>query len=151
MTRIEAMLRLYEPLLARRVALRNALADEQENLRRFQADQASDNADGAFDSGRKEISSQLAELAARELNQVERAMTRLKQGTYGICEVCQERISLARLKAVPYSTTCINCQRKIETSPGWESRRSGRDWPISCQAEPALEEQRDKLSEMWIG
>jgi DnaK suppressor protein len=142
MARPDALLRLHESLLVRRAALRHAVAGELENLRRFRTDQTGDSADAAFDSGSEEISTQLAELEARELNQIERALTRLKQGTYGVCEVCQGKIPVARLNALPYSTTCINCQRERESSPGQEDRRGG-DWERIYDAAPALEEQRD--------
>src|SRR5262249_15365672 len=105
MARPEALLRLFESLLAGRTALRNALTHELENLRGFRTYGAGDSADGAFDSGSEEISTQLAELAARELNQIERALTRLLQGMYSSCEGCQQKISVARLKAVPCSLT----------------------------------------------
>jgi RNA polymerase-binding transcription factor len=143
MARRDALLRLHKSLMARRAALGHALAGEVENMRRFRPDQAGDSADAAFDAGSEEISTQLAELEARELNQIERALTRLKQGTYGSCEVCQRKIPVTRLNALPYSTTCINCQREMEGYPGWESRRGGRGWETIDDAEPARAEQRD--------
>jgi DnaK suppressor protein len=141
--RPDALLRLHKSLLARGAALRSALAGEVEHLRRFRTDQTGDSASAAFDSGSEEMSGQLAELEARELNQIERALTRLKQGTYGTCEVCQARIPVARLNALPYSTTCVSCQRAMEGSPGQEGRRGGGGWERIYDAEPALEEQRD--------
>jgi DnaK suppressor protein len=143
MVRRDALLRLYKALQARRAALRNALAGELENLRRCQADQPGDSADGAVDSDSEEISTQLAEMKARELHQIERTLARLKQGKYGICELCQAKIAVARLKAVPYSTTCINCQREMESSPGWERRHGSQDCAKTYFAEDAMEEQRD--------
>ena len=143
MARRDALLRLYNSLLARAATLRNALAGELENVSRSGADQTGDSADEAFDSGSEELSAQLAELEVRELKQVERALMRLQRGTYGICEVCQEKIPVARLNALPYSTTCINCQREMESYSGWEGRRGDGDWEKACDAEPALEEQRD--------
>ena len=66
--------------------------------------------DAAFDSGSDEVSSQLAELEARELAQIERAVARLKQGNFGVCEGCQKKIAIARLNALPgvglASATC---------------------------------------------
>jgi DnaK suppressor protein len=129
--------------VARSAALRDALAGEVENLRRIRTDQTGDSADGAFDSGSEEISTQLAELEARELNQIDRALTRLTQGKYGICEVCQEKIPVARLNALPYSTTCINCQRKMDGYPGCAGRRYGGDWEKIDNADPAPEDQRE--------
>ena len=143
MARRDALLRLHKSLQARCAALRQSLADEVENLRRFRSDQAGDSADAAFSSGSEEISSQLAGLEARELSQIERALARLKQGTYGVCDTCQGKIPVARLNALPYTTTCIDCQRQLDGFPGLEGRRGGGDWENVYGAEPALEEQRE--------
>jgi len=48
----------------------------------------------------------LAKLAA-QLNTVEKALEKIKNGTYGKCDVCNEEIPAARLKANPASLTCI--------------------------------------------
>jgi DnaK suppressor protein len=143
MARRDALLRLYKSLVARSTTLRAALAREVGNLRRSRADQTGDSADGAFDSGNEEISTQLAELEARELNQIHRALARLTQGTYGICEMCQAKIPLARLNALPYSTTCINCQREMDGCPSSAGRRDGGHWEKIDNTEPALEDQRE--------
>ena len=137
MARRDALLRLHKSLVARRVALRDALAGEVENLRRIRTGQTGDTVDRAFDSGLEEIATQLAELAARELNQIERALTRLTEGMYGTCELCQEKIPVARLNTLPYSTTCINCQRKMDSHPGCPSRRGNAEWEKIRDAEPA--------------
>jgi len=46
------------------------------------------------------------------LDQVEKALAAVDDGTYGQCDVCQKPIPLARLEAVPWATTCIDCARK---------------------------------------
>jgi DnaK suppressor protein len=143
MARQEALLRLHQSLLDRRAALRDALAGELENMHRLRTDLTGDSVDVAFDSGSEEMSTQLAELEARELNQIERALARLKQSTYGMCEVCLRKIPVTRLNALPYSTTCINCQREKERSAGWDSRRGSGDWKKIYDAEPGMEEQPD--------
>ena len=148
MAKRDALLRLHKTLLARRTALRKTLAGELADLRSFKAD-TGDSADVAFDSGSEEISTQLAEQAARELNQIERALARMKAGTYGVCEVCQGRIPVARLNALPYSTTCIECQREMESYPGWEGGRGGRDWEKVYDNGASMDEEREvKLSEI---
>src|SRR5712692_9271755 len=103
MARREALLRLHQSLIGRRADLRKK--------------STGDSADAAFDAGSDEMASQLAEFDARELGQIERALTRLKQGTYGLCEVCQMKIPVARLNALPYTTFCIDCQRDLEKYP----------------------------------
>jgi DnaK suppressor protein len=148
MARRDALLRLHKTLLARRQALRKALAGELADLRNFKAD-SGDSVDVAFDAGNEEIATQLAELEARELNQIERAMARMKQGTYGLCEHCQSKIPVARLNALPYSTTCVECQREMEHYPGWAGGRGGADWEKVFEAgTPADEEREVNISEI---
>jgi DnaK suppressor protein len=132
---------LHKTLVARGNSLRKALAGELADLR-FKTAATGDSADAAFDAGSEEIASQLAELEARELSQIERALARMKQGTYGLCEYCQTKIPVARLNALPYSTTCVQCQREMETYPGWADRRGG-DWEKVSDTEAPIEEQRE--------
>ncbi len=51
---------------------------------------------------------------AQELYGVEDAMARLRNGSYGICEVCENEISVERLRAVPTATRCLECQQRQE-------------------------------------
>lgn len=44
--------------------------------------------------------------------EIEEAIYRFDQGTYGICEECQGEISLERLSAVPYARLCIQCAKR---------------------------------------
>ncbi len=48
----------------------------------------------------------------RLINKIREALERIDDGTFGICEMCEEEISEARLKARPVTTLCIDC--KIE-------------------------------------
>jgi len=129
--------------MARANSLRRALAGELEDLRNSKArDSIGDSADAAFDSGNEEVASQLAELEARELRQIDRAIARMKQGTYGLCEVCHAKIPVARLNALPYSTTCVRFQREMENYPGWGDRNGG-DWEKVSESDTPLEEQRE--------
>ena len=50
----------------------------------------------------------------------------MRSGTYGECEGCGERIPLARLNALPYATSCIECQRAAETNGAHGA--GGGDW-----------------------
>jgi DnaK suppressor protein len=143
MARREALLRLHKSLVARRDELRRRLGRELKDLRNSAATNASgDSADMAFDSGSEEVSSQLAELEARELGQIERSLNRLKQGIYGLCEGCQKKIPVARLNALPFSTTCVECQREMEIY-GTMGGRGNQDWEKVSDSQRPLEEQRE--------
>ncbi|MFO0264669.1 MAG: TraR/DksA family transcriptional regulator, partial [Planctomycetota bacterium] len=113
-------------LLQRREALRQALAGDDSLLRQMNQDSVGDVIDFASDSAFGELSSQLAEVASRELLNVEVALQLLAQGRYGVCEGCNQSIPVARLQALPYATTCINCQRQNESSGNSRSHDWGR-------------------------
>ncbi len=48
------------------------------------------------------------------LNKIKAALERIKAGTYGICETCEEDISLPRLEARPVTTLCVACKTAQE-------------------------------------
>ena len=49
------------------------------------------------------------------IGKIKEALERIEQGTYGICEDCEEEISTERLKARPVTTLCIDCKKTQET------------------------------------
>jgi DnaK suppressor protein len=115
-------------LVAKRDALRKQLLMELEDS--TSSDHlGGDLADAALDDSQNEMHSQLAAFESRELEQIERALQLLKTGKYGQCEVCGEPIPIARLKALPYATVCIDCRQRQELrtdrgegfSENWES------------------------------
>jgi DnaK suppressor protein len=142
MARRDALLRLHKTLVSRGNALRKALAGELADLR-LKTAETGDSADAAFDAGNEVVASQLAELEARELSQIERALARMKQGTYGLCEVCQVKIPVARLNALPYSTTCVQCQREMETFPGLANGVGNADWEKVSETESPEDKEVD--------
>src|SRR5215210_8961771 len=115
MARKDALLRLHARLVARRDALRKALDGDLDSLRELTSNHTvGDSVDAAVDTANDEISSQLAEIESRELGQIEHALKRIVQGYYGRCEFCGGKIAEARLNALPYTNSCIDCQRENE-------------------------------------
>lgn len=49
-----------------------------------------------------------------ELSEIERALLKIKKGTYGVCEKCGKQIDLARLTAKPTAIYCLRDEREIE-------------------------------------
>jgi len=149
--RQEALLRLHKSLLSRRNELRKRLGMDLEDLAHIKHSSASgDAADAAFDSSGEELASTLAELESKELAQVERAMKRLKSGSYGKCEACSLTIPVARLNALPYSTLCIKCQREMETEGGWLHGKSAEDWGRISEGGNPMEDRDVSLSDLEI-
>ncbi|MFB3887731.1 MAG: TraR/DksA family transcriptional regulator [Thermodesulfobacteriota bacterium] len=56
------------------------------------------------------------------LRQIDQALRRVDEGSYGICEECGERIDKKRLNILPFTLYCTRCQSRIEQ----ESRRASR-------------------------
>ena len=60
----------------------------------------------------KETNDSLVHLLGENREQVERALERLADGSYGYCEDCGTAISTERLAFRPESTRCVNCQAR---------------------------------------
>jgi DnaK suppressor protein len=126
MSRKDSIQKMRDLLVTRRDALRKALAGDLSLLMQLREQSGGDVVDAALDAAQDEVSSQLAEVESRELANIDRALVRIRNGSYGECEICSGKIPLARLNALPYATSCIECQRAAETGGG--PGGAGNDW-----------------------
>lgn len=60
----------------------------------------------------------IADVRRIQLTQLEEAQRRLEMGTYGRCEGCGEVIDIQRLRLVPFTAYCVNCQKEQEGQEG---------------------------------
>ena len=127
MARKDAMTEMREILLIRRDALRKALAGDLSMLKELREQSGGDVVDAALDSAQDEISSQLAEVESRELSSIDKALERMREGSYGMCEACDDNIPMMRLQALPYAVLCIDCQREAEKQ-GIDTSQHVADW-----------------------
>ncbi len=74
-----------------------------------------DAASGAFDT---EFNIGLAANEQDLLYEIDQALRRISEGTYGLCEKCGTPISMNRLKAVPFARYCIKHQESKEKEEG---------------------------------
>ncbi|WP_432949563.1 TraR/DksA family transcriptional regulator [Kribbella sp. CA-253562] len=56
----------------------------------------------------------LANNARDMLDQIERALAKIDDGTYGVCESCGKAIGKGRLQAFPRATLCVSCKEREE-------------------------------------
>ena len=68
--------------------------------------------DQASDDNEVHVNLRLLQIDAKLLRAIEAAIDRIEKGTYGICASCEQDIGLARLKAVPWTSVCIDCKEK---------------------------------------
>lgn len=73
-----------------------------------------DQADVGSNSLERDAEMSLAANQRELLMQTEKALDRLKDGSYGVCEVCGEAIGKMRLMAFPRATLCMDCKRREE-------------------------------------
>jgi DnaK suppressor protein len=73
-------------------------------------------ADSATETYLRELDEGLEENAAQVLAEIEEALGRIDDGTYGLCASCGGPIGVERLEAVPYATLCLDDKRALERS-----------------------------------
>jgi len=82
-----------------------------ESLRRQDKVNLAEEGTDAFD---RQFALNLASSEQQVLAQVETALRRFEDGTYGICNECDQSIEKIRLKALPFVEMCIKCQSEYE-------------------------------------
>jgi DnaK suppressor protein len=100
--------------------LRQERADLRDRISRLDADMATffeasrdSNADDEHDPEGQTIAFERAQLSAvtdqvrQHLVEIDAALRRVEEGTYGLCEVCRQEIQPARLEARPTARTCV--------------------------------------------
>jgi DnaK suppressor protein len=73
-------------------------------------------ADDATDAFEQAVGVALQRKVETTLEEVERALAKFADGTYGLCEACGARIDRARLEALPHAKYCLDCQSRREYS-----------------------------------
>ena len=90
-----------------------SLADESGDLSSGPGDHLADTATETF---MRELDNGLEENAEHLLTEIDGALGRIENGTYGTCVACGKPIGEERLEAVPWATLCIDDKRKQERS-----------------------------------
>ncbi len=148
MSRSDALLRLHERLLARCDELRKKLSLDDFNgeAKDTSGPDVGDLGDVANEGAVNELNSQLASIETRELFFIQRAIVMIREGRYGACEGCDGPIPIARLKALPYSVMCVECQRSHEELGTQDAEEV--DWDKACDYENRFSEREITLDDL---
>lgn len=103
-----------EELLKRETRIEKNLATTSLELNEMQALELNDEGDHASISAGTAVDSAILDQQRRELAEIELALDKIKFGTYGICEMCEESIGIERLKVKNFARYCITCREIIE-------------------------------------
>ena len=117
----EVLQKLKKALLKKRARLMgNVEKLEEETFMNSQKDYSGDISSGykthiadvGSDASGMELMLGLASNQQKLLQQVNEALARIEEGTYGLCQVCGKPIPQARLEAIPEAELCLNCADK---------------------------------------
>ncbi len=76
-----------------------------------------DISDAAALSERMDVSAEVANHSSQVLSQINEALARFADGTYGKCVDCTDPISIVRLQALPSASRCLKCQKSFDVNP----------------------------------
>ncbi len=101
---------------ARRKALEAFLRETLASNRREELtiEHAADPVDEVRGSIEREMAGQRLEQRANRARDIRAALGRIEDGTFGLCERCEEPIGAKRLDAVPWARLCVACQAEAE-------------------------------------
>ncbi len=103
--------RYREILLSLREELQRGLTDNRENTAPVSPDAALGRLTRQDAMQAQQMALELERRNRQRLSQVEGALQRIQEGTYGICTRCEEKISAARLGVKPEAHQCVRCAR----------------------------------------
>jgi DnaK suppressor protein len=83
-----------------------------------------DVADQAVSSYEKEILFTRGTHEHGQLRRIQQALARVEDGTYGVCQRCDETIGAKRLEALPWTPYCIACQEELEKNAESDRQRA---------------------------
>ena len=63
----------------------------------------------------RSVSLRISDRESKLIRKIQQALDRMEDGDYGICDRCEEDISIARLRARPVTTLCIECKTRQES------------------------------------
>ncbi len=70
--------------------------------------------DIASDERERELSLMLGDRDRKKLSEIDLALERIQDGSYGYCEDCGEPVAEKRLEVLPFTRVCVDCQSRYE-------------------------------------
>ena len=107
-------LKFFKSFLLNQKSLILNKSNEFKTEQALEKTQIAEEAEAASHDLSMNLTIQLHERDRMVLFQIDRALGKLQDGTYGQCESCAEMITTGRLKASPFSTLCVGCKEEQE-------------------------------------
>ena len=101
-------------LEVRKVQIIKNINGVQEEMGQLRDEELHDDADFAVMSNNNLVENAISEQQGKELREIEVSLYKITQNGYGRCEMCEEMISIPRLKVKPHAKYCIDCREIAE-------------------------------------
>lgn len=101
-------------LTQRKRVLRDSMIEKGELMEQWYSSKLSDDSDVVAAALYETKVANILELQKTEINDIDYALTKIKNKTYGICEMCDDEIDIERLKIKPHARYCIDCREHVE-------------------------------------
>jgi len=108
----KAELKKFRTLLERKRAELSSATARKAHWENMESTRHGDFVDQASNDNEVHVNLRLRQTDAKLLRAIESALSRIENGTYGICTMCGDEISQVRLQAVPWTSLCIACKEK---------------------------------------
>ncbi len=105
---------LKKELEDRKARIQELISDNEKEIKALSSSDVSDEADQATISTDAAIEQAITAKQLKELKEIEYALFKMENETYGICEMCEEFIGKERLKVKPQAKFCIVCREIVE-------------------------------------
>ena len=113
--------RIRKALVDKKYQLSQHLETELSELKSPDRTRSGDLEEIAGDTDGTDSLCEIMDVEAEQIGQIDTALKKIADGTYGICEDCDEEIAPARLEALPFASQCIDCKRKAELADDFYS------------------------------
>jgi DnaK suppressor protein len=135
---------LAEDLRRRRVAILGDMDETQGEIKIMTQEREPELEEDAQKDSIATVLERLSDRDKQALDEIDAALQRIAEGTYGRCAACGKPIALARLRALPTTRLCIDCARAREGKPagGPEEQPGATRLPadLSLLEDPEIEE-----------
>ncbi len=101
-------------LKARKEQILKNLDEAKSKLKLMQNQEPKDEGDYATLAVEADIDERIIRQQRAELNEIEIALDKIRAGTYGVCEMCEEPIGIERLRVKNFARYCITCREIVE-------------------------------------
>jgi len=105
-----------EILLSRKEQIEKNINGVSTELNELSALDLNDEGDHASANNNSMVESAIIEQQKQELSEIEKALLKITNGGYGVCEMCEDDIGFQRLKVKPHAIYCIDCREIVEKS-----------------------------------